>query len=147
LRGSEDKSVTAGKGKADQADIDANANGYRLPTEAQREYAARDGNPTDATNWNYTYVGNDGVDEVAVYDMDNSDDNTAPVKSKTANSLGLYDMSGNVWEWCWDIYSDDNRVLRGGSWDYDESNCTVAYRDCNGSDARDCYIGFRVACP
>jgi formylglycine-generating enzyme required for sulfatase activity len=103
LHGSEDYSVIPRKGKAERATIDANANGYRLPTEAVWEYAARGGDPTDATNWNYTYAGSDDVDEEAVSD-DGNTSSTAPVKNKTANSLGLYDMNGNVREWCWDIY-------------------------------------------
>jgi formylglycine-generating enzyme required for sulfatase activity len=109
--------------------IVAGSNGYRLPTEAQWEYAAKGGNP-NATDWTgYTYSGSDMVDDVAWYD-ENSDNISHEVGKKTANHLGLYDMSGNVWEWCWDwlgnysseaqndpagVVSGSQRVLRGGT--------------------------------
>lgn len=121
------------------ATCDFEAGGYRLPTEAEWEWLARGGE-------NYTYAGSNTVKDVAWY-SDNTN-GSRDVKTKAANGYGLYDMSGNVWEWCWDWYnsnvnsdtgafgvsSGDNRVLRGGAWcrnfKYDSSEyCRVAYRD------------------
>ncbi len=130
---------------------------FRLPTEAEWEYAARGGNCSQG----YKYSGSDNIDEVAWY-WNNSDRTTHPVKCKNSNELGLYDMSGNVWEWCSDWYSSDyysispkdnpqgpssgsGRVLRGGSW-YDISgNCHAVTRDNCDSDYRDDGYGLRLA--
>jgi formylglycine-generating enzyme required for sulfatase activity len=128
---------------------------YTLPTEAQWEYAARGGE--GATT--YTYSGSNSIDSVAWY-LGNSGDSTHPVKRKTPNQLDLYDMSGNVWEWCLDYYDSnyyssspktnpsnrsrsDYRVLRGGSWGVGESKCCVAGRD-KGYPADRGSFGFRV---
>lgn len=128
---------------------------YRLPTEAQWEYAARGGKKAVGTK----YSGSGSIDAVAWYHR-NSGWSLHAVKNKDVNELGIYDMSGNVWEWCSDWYSyrydandTDNpmgpssgsyRVLRGGSWKDDACFCRVSKRSIISSDHRGDYNGFRV---
>jgi formylglycine-generating enzyme len=138
---------------------DLSKNGYRLPTEAQWEYAARGGQSGAAQN--VAYAGSDTPDQVAWYDG-NSGNTTHPVGGKAGNALGLYDMSGNVLEWCWDVYGDysseaqtdptgassgADRVLRGGSWGQSSSVVTSEYRNNNDPYAVSYYIGFRICAP
>ena len=128
---------------------------YTLPTEAQWEYAARGGNKNEGAK----YAGSNMIDAVAWY-TDNSGSSTHIVGSKRANALGIYDMSGNVWEWCKDWYAssyvsyDTNnpvgpssgsfRVDRGGSWYNGASYCRVANRGNDSPGHRYNNLGFRV---
>ncbi|MCR5454727.1 MAG: formylglycine-generating enzyme family protein [Bacteroidales bacterium] len=140
--------------------INAQGFHYSLPTEAQWEYAARGGN----LNRRFLYSGSDNIDTVADYGK-KVDANTlsgegpSEVGSRKPNELGIYDMSGNVFEWCQDWYDDypsDNsidphgpdsgsgRVLRGGSWYFDASNCRVSFRSFYHPVYRGGDYGFRL---
>ncbi len=103
-----------------------NANGYRLPTNEEWEYAARGGQETYGTPaFAYYFAGADSLDPVGWYEY-NSSRETHEVKKKLPNALGLYDMSGNVWEWCWS--TDSSKVIRGGSWHNIDIYCSVPCR-------------------
>jgi formylglycine-generating enzyme len=124
---------------------------YRLPTEAEWEYAARGGNISKG----YKYSGSNNVDDVAWYDG-NCGNTTHPVGKKLPNELGIYDMSGNVWEWCSDWFkgyrgsskvndfTNINRVLRGGGWYFFAGYCRISYRYYGNPKYRYYYDGFRV---
>lgn len=130
---------------------------FRMPTEAEWEFAARGGKKSQG----YTYCGSNTVGEVAWYEG-NSERKTHPVKTKAPNELGIYDMSGNVWEWCADVYSGSyyssspavdptgadagtSYVLRGGCYCYPAANCRNADRSNSPQTARYNYFGFRLA--
>ena len=129
---------------------------FRLPTEAQWEYAARGGNQEQGR----LYSGSDAIDDVAWY-KSNSSSTTNPVKTKAPNELGIYDMSGNVYEWCSDwkgSYSSaaqtdptgpatgSARVIRGGGWGNIAKGCRVASRCCGGTPSYSFSdLGLRLA--
>ena len=118
---------------------DWTASGYRLLSEAEWEYAARGGLNTHG----YTFSGSNDLNLVGWYGG-NSGYISHPVGQLAANELGTYDMSGNLWEWVWDIYSGAGRVIRGGSFGSSADYCTVSSR--LGYDATSSYggIGFRI---
>lgn len=130
---------------------------YTLPTEAQWEYAARGGKKADGTK----YAGSNNIDAVAWYKK-NSGNKIHQCGLKRANALGIFDMNGNMWEWCKDWYTESRvnyvannptgpssgmlHVYRGGSWHSDASECRISCRYGYAPSYRDGDIGFRVVC-
>lgn len=140
---------------------------FRLPTKTEWEYAAKGG----VINEECKYSGSNNIDEVAWYinnyQLDSWGDKgtTHPVGLKKSNILGIYDMSGNVWEWCYDLYTEEymqngkiihegwpykgthlyfRRVIKGGSWGGTAEGCSVAYTDFDVENYEDEYGGFRL---
>ena len=141
--------VDAGDGKAENSKIDATANGFRLPTEAEWEYAARGGVPSLKAPWIDTFAGTDDPNLLGNYAWYNVNSGGAPnpVGTRLDNGIGLYDMSGNVEEWCQNEvspYGVPDREQRGGSFFNVDKACAVAARDsddpCYGYET----TGFRV---
>jgi uncharacterized repeat protein (TIGR02543 family) len=139
-------------------EVVSNSTGYRMPTEAEWEYAAKGGNGSPG---NYAYAGSDNVDTVAWY-SDNSGSITHTVGTKAPNDLGLYGMSGNILEWCWDRYgnysseaqvnptgasSESDRVARGGCWSFSADGVRSAYRYYNYPSFRNYGVGLRLVRP
>jgi len=148
----------------DDVKADWNANGYRLPTEAEWEYACRAGTTTAYnTGWDGTTVAAAPGWYWYNSDTDGSGEKTQEVGLKSPNAWGLYDMHGNVWEWCWDWYGDYNsqttwtnplgassgsdRVIRGGSWNASAEHLRSAYRHHGGPSYRSDDMCFRVVRP
>jgi formylglycine-generating enzyme required for sulfatase activity len=139
------------KGSGESVSCDFSANGYRLPTEAEWEYAARGGNRSRG----YTFAGGDSPEEVAWHQND-AGARVHPVGQKKPNELGLYDLSGNLYEWCWDWYGSyaaamspdgprtgSRRVLRGGGWASTAESLRVTNRGYDTPEYKSKYVGFR----
>lgn len=128
-----------------------NADGYRLPTDAEWAFAARGGNKSKG----YKYSGSNNLDEVGWYE-DNAIKDGREVAKKKPNELGIYDMSGNVWEWCWDksgktgvntivsAVESLHRIIRGGGYGSSEYYCTLSYTENDYPDVKSWYYGFRL---
>jgi len=130
---------------------------YRLPTESEWEYGARGGK----FSFGFKYSGSNCIDDVAWY-AGNSNNKTHPVGEKAPNELGIFDMSGNVWEWCSDWFGDyladpqnnptgpaqgEYRVVRGGHWDIGAQRCRISSRHIGKPGNNDDFIGLRLVLP
>ena len=158
---------TSGNPSWDLVTIDWNANGYRLPTEMEWMWAAMgapldgQGGSTDLFSYSKIFAGKNSSNNMADYAWysSNSNNKSHPVGTKTSNELDLYDLSGNVWEFCWDWYSSyptgiltdyrgpdptSDRVMRGGCWDFGATGCGVAFRGSLYAGDKRIVCGFRV---
>tara|TARA_R110002050_G_scaffold267369_2_gene409052 strand:- start:28 stop:699 length:672 start_codon:yes stop_codon:yes gene_type:complete len=124
---------------SERVELISNAKGYRLPTDAEWEYACRAGSRA-------VQYGN--IDDIAWFEG-NSQDTTHSVGLKVPNSFGLFDMLGNVWEWCWDIYDPEvygaYRVFRGGGWCDSSRGCLASNRRRSHPTYKVDDLGFRIA--
>ena len=142
--------------KDGKAQIDWTKNGYRLPTEAEWEFAAKGGKQSQG----FQYAGSDVIDDVAWY-KENSRFKPHPVKEKKPNELGLYDMSGNVYEWCWDWFGEsyfsdspeqdpkgpatgERKILRGGCWYSEAKHSVIVARVHANPEGQGANVGFRL---
>lgn len=125
---------------ANKCTMDINKKGYRLPTEQEWQFATRGGKDGIAT----TYSGSNTINDVAWYSF-NSGNKTHEVGTKNANELGIYDMSGNVWEWNFDEYNSSRRVSRGGCWLNLADGCEVPFRYNFTPSDRSAALGVRLS--
>lgn len=143
--------------KGNQYECNFDANGYRLPTEAEWEFAARGGN----NSLGYKYSGANKMDNIS-WNKSNSNGTPHPYGTKLPNELGIFDMTGNVWEWCWDWYNEDyykmkthvnpkgpinglKKIVRGGSWDSVSSYARVSNRISSTTGTTYPFYGMRLA--
>jgi formylglycine-generating enzyme required for sulfatase activity len=150
LKTSQGQEASIGTGLAELSSVKGDANGFRLPTEIEWEYAARgaSGLP-NAPSWANRYAGTNAEAQLGnfAWFLANSGQSTHPVGEKQPNSIGLKDMNGNVWEWCYNIYENNRRCYRGGGWNTGPSDSTVSYRNSSAPYLRSNDHGLRVICP
>ncbi len=130
----------AGKSIYDEIEVNAGANGFRLPTEEEWLFAARSGTSSDG----YEYSGSDEIEKTGWYKKNSGCSGTHPVAQKEPNGLGLFDMTGNVWEWCWDSSTMQLRIAHGGSYSYDDNFCKLSDLYFRRPNMRFDCLGFRI---